>query len=195
MVHIEAAINTLKYVAGSLYSLLPIEQYSPSGLAIGLLVAIAVSFATLFGLITLWRIISSPGVIYVDKGRGSKVFRNPEYRVQAKPDLLRKVSAGIQIEEYKSRQTGFYESDWAEALTAALAVRGSGIKVTQVLLRNQTQSKLRVLPQSDSELFAMIKGDVEIARLAARHHEVPFRPLAHKCRGCGFRESCSKRSA
>lgn len=134
-------------------------------------------------------------IIYADQGRRSHVFKNAEYGIQAKPDLLRKILNGVRLEEYKGRNSGFYPSDRSEALAAALAVRGEGVPVTEIMLRNQTQARRIQLPALDSELYSMIERDVEITRKAIAAESVPIRPVAGKCRTCGFRADCDKRAA
>jgi CRISPR/Cas system-associated exonuclease Cas4 (RecB family) len=193
LVYIETAIATLTSLAKTIHQWPVFTQYSHAVTFFGGMVLLLMLLVFLSALVRIWRLLTKGDIIYADNGRRSRIFKNPVYRVQAKPDLLRRVSTGIQLVEYKGREKGFYDSDWAEALTAALSVRGEGIKVTQVMLRNKTQSKIKHLPESDRELFALVESDINVTRMAASNQPIAFATQFQKCQGCGFYQKCTKR--
>lgn len=129
-------------------------------------------------------------LIWVDEGRGTKPFFNPEFRVFGKPDLIYQVRGGLIAVEYKSRHGPIFDSDVIQALCAALAARGEGLKVTEVLVKTAAVHKKLVLPRSDKELFAWIKDAVALGRLAKQGKPVPSLPGLRKCRACAYKHDC-----
>ena len=129
-------------------------------------------------------------LIWMDKGRSTKPFFNQVFEVLGKPDLMYRVRGGVLAVEYKSRNGPVFDSDVTQAFCAALAARGEGYRVTQVLIKTSAVQKMFKLPTSDKALFDRIQPAVFNARQAKFGYAVPSRPEIKKCRSCGFRGDC-----
>jgi len=129
-------------------------------------------------------------LIWVDKGKNTKPFFNHAFHIMGKPDLMYKVDGGILAVEYKSRKGWFYFGDVIQAQTAALAARGNGYNVTQVLVKTATTEKYFDLPKQDYALYKKIKHFVRQARKAKKGCAVEAVPRKRKCSKCAFHETC-----
>lgn len=160
-----------------------------------LLIVVAVAAV----LVVVWRqrhvrFVDELGIegdlIWIDDGRHTKPFFNGAFKVFGKPDALYRTRAGVVAVEYKSRNGPVFDSDVTQAFCAALAARGEGYRVTQVLIKTSAVQKSFKLPTSDKALFDRIQPAVFNARQAKFGYAVPSRPEIKKCRGCGFRGDC-----
>jgi len=134
-------------------------------------------------------------LIWIDNGSHTKPFFNGVFKVFGKPDALYRTRTGVVAVEYKSRNGPVFDSDITQAFCAALAARGDGYRVTQVLIKTSAVQKMFKLPPSDKALFDLIQPAVAHARQAKYGHAVPSRPEFKKCRSCGFRGNCEHSAA
>lgn len=133
-------------------------------------------------------------LIWIDRGRKTKPFFNRQFRVLGKPDLMYRLnSGGVLAVEYKGRQGRIYDSDVVQAKAAALAARGEGYAVRELLVKTKGTEQRFSLAKADGALFNEIRHFVECARSAKKGAELPARPLAAKCRTCAFGPSCDSR--
>lgn len=153
---------------------------------ITLLVVVVVGFI-------LYRSSRTTGIVYQDEGKQSKIFINKKYGIAAKPDTILNTIDGYVCVEYKSRRRGIYEGDIAEAKAAALAVR-SKYPIVAIQIKNQTETNVIQLPESDDELYEQIRRYKEMAE-AAKTQLLPAKPNQFKCRHCAVRASCRDRAA
>lgn len=131
-------------------------------------------------------------IIWRDLGTQTKPLFNRRYKVLGKLDLIlfnspSKTLVGV---EYKSRQKHFYESDIVQSKTAALAARGAGINIQEILLINDTERKSIRLPVNDEDLYREIETHVTNVRIAKAKGCLPPTSSKHKCRSCGQRANC-----
>lgn len=155
-------------------------------------------------LVIVWRrrrnsLVDELGIegdlIWIDDGRQTKPFFNGAFKVFGKPDALYRTRTGVLSVEYKSRNGPVFESDVTQAFCAALAARGDGYRVNQVLIKTSAIQEVFKLPSSDKALFDRIQPAVVHARQAKFGHAVPSRPELKKCRSCGFRGDCDDSAA
>tara|TARA_R110002167_G_scaffold204404_1_gene408439 strand:- start:6246 stop:6764 length:519 start_codon:yes stop_codon:yes gene_type:complete len=134
-------------------------------------------------------------LIWVDRGRKTKPFFNKEFRVLGKPDLMYKLaSSGVLAVEYKSRKGRIYESDVVQAKTAALAARGDGYRVSQILVKTKGTQQYFNLPASDSALFQEIQQYVAYTRAAKQGINLKALPQRYKCKTCAYSQGCESRA-
>ena len=94
--------------------------------------------------------VKRPRLVWVDKSRKTKAFRNKAYGVSGKPDCIYKLADGYRLVEFKSRKSGIYESDRVQAKAAALAARGgSKYKITEILIQTKSSEETIQLNISD----------------------------------------------
>lgn len=129
-------------------------------------------------------------LIWVDKGRKTKPFFSQQYRIVGKPDLMYQRWNGVLSVEYKSRRGPVFNSDVVQAKCAALAARGSGIKVKQILIKTDSVEKYIDLPKGDKELHRDIRLYIETARTAKSGAKMEASPSANKCRSCAYKNAC-----
>ena len=131
-------------------------------------------------------------LIWVDRGKDTKPFFNHTYRVLGKPDLMYRVDGGILAVEYKSRKRSIYNSDVIQGLTACLAARGQGHKVSSLLIKTDGSDRRIELPKSDKQLYKKIEANVEMVRAAKQGKQLRALPAKYKCQYCAYTEVCDK---
>ena len=132
--------------------------------------------------------------IWLDEGRHTQSFANQQYKIVGKPDALYAKGKKITAVEYKSRRGPIYDADRVQAFTAALAARGSGMLVTQVVVKTALTEKLYKLPKRDTALYRLVEPYIEAVR-DIRHGEAgEANPEPTKCHACAFRASCKDRT-
>ncbi|MDG9669613.1 hypothetical protein ONV78_17885 [Hahella sp. CR1] len=131
-------------------------------------------------------------LVWIDRGRQTKPFFNRSFGVFGKPDLIYRIARGFLAVEYKSRRGVIYESDIVQAKVAALAARGAGYRVTQVLVRTDATERYIDLPASDKELYNEVGIFIEIARQAKAGMKMPAKPNRAKCGACAYKLDCSQ---
>lgn len=129
-------------------------------------------------------------LIWIDKGNATKPFFNNDYKVLGKPDLMYRIPGGVLAVEYKNRRSGIYNSDIIQAKSAALAARGSGYKVTRILVKTKTQQQYFSLPKKNTVLFSEIEKYVSLTRCAKTGSNMKAVPSTMKCRNCAFMHKC-----
>lgn len=130
-------------------------------------------------------------IIWRDLGPQTKPHFNRRYKVLGKLDLIcRSPNQNLIGVEYKSRQKRFYDSDIVQSKTAALAARGAGIRITAIMLINNSERKLIRLPDNDEELYREIERHVTNVRIAKNKGCLPPSPNKRKCNSCGQRANC-----
>lgn len=157
------------------------------------------------GLVGLWLLwvwfskkpsdgLGIPGkLVWVDRGKSTKPFFNQEFRVLGKPDLMYRLKRGILAVEYKGRKSNIYDSDIVQGLTASLAARGEGYKVTRLLVRTDNTKRYIDLPSSDKGLHNLVSNYIEIVRKAKKGGALPAIPEYYKCLNCAYSDSCAKK--
>lgn len=133
-------------------------------------------------------------LLWVDEGKQTKPFFNKQFKVFGKPDAIYNDNGSVTAVEFKSRKGPIYVSDAAQAATAALAARGDGYKITQVVIKTKTETANIPLPKSDLELYDTLKESVEIARSAKKGCTMCGDPEDSKCIACAYKASCSDRA-
>lgn len=131
-------------------------------------------------------------VIWQDHGRQTPVMKNQAYRVLGKGDFLVKLAGekGLTLVEYKSRPRPVFNSDWVQAITAALAARGEGYPVERVMVITGKTREEFELPKSDRDVFELVRHYVGIVRNAKQGNPVPSDPDYRKCSACAYRSRC-----
>ncbi len=129
-------------------------------------------------------------LIWIDEGRHTKPFFNAPFKVFGKPDAMYRTRAGVLAVEYKSRSGPIFISDVTQAKCAALAARGAGYKITEVLVKTAAIQKRFTLPCSDHDLYREIEKAVVIARRAKNGDAVPSLPEHRKCQACAYKRDC-----
>jgi len=135
--------------------------------------------------------IPNAELFYIDEGKQTKPFFNRQFEVLGKPDAMYKTPTGLVAVEYKSRRGSVQDSDVSQALCAALAARGDGHNVYQVIVKTQTDQIEIDLPRSDEELFNRIKLDVAAARSIKHGGTGTANPHPSKCGSCAHKKSCA----
>ncbi|POP51588.1 hypothetical protein C0068_16370 [Zhongshania marina] len=130
-------------------------------------------------------------LIWTDYGIKTKPFYHSEFLVFGKPDLMYKVRRGVKAVEYKHRMGPVFDSDIAQALAAALAARGSGYRVIEVLVKTRSTELSIDLRESDSAVYRKLQGYVLLVRQAKDGRAMQKKPEARKCRSCAYREACA----
>jgi CRISPR/Cas system-associated exonuclease Cas4 (RecB family) len=133
-------------------------------------------------------------LIWVDEGRHVKPFFHNGFKVVGKPDAMYNKNGLITAIEYKSRRGPVFESDWVQAFTAALAARGSGFKVRQVVVKTKSEQKAFDLPKEDLALFNIVRPFVERVRSIQNGGYGEASPSKPKCRACAYRLECRDRA-
>ncbi|MFT6904806.1 MAG: CRISPR/Cas system-associated exonuclease Cas4 (RecB family) [Oleiphilaceae bacterium] len=134
-------------------------------------------------------------LIWVDESKDTKPFFNNKYKVFGKPDFIYKRRSGATAVEYKSRFGKVYESDIVQAKTAALAARGAGIKIDQIMIKTERDTQILNLPKRNKDLFIQIEGNIREARKAKLGIRMNARPNKIKCRACSHKNTCTKKFA
>lgn len=134
-------------------------------------------------------------LIWIDEGRHTKPFFNGAFKVFGKPDAIYRTRAGVTAVEYKSRNGPVFESDVTQAKCAALASRGEGYQVVDILVKTAGAKRHIKLPKSDRALYQDIEESVVLARRAKLGKAVPSAPSGSKCRSCAYREDCKHAAA
>ena len=134
--------------------------------------------------------IPNAELMYIDEGKQTKPFFNRQFEVLGKPDAMYKTPTGVVAVEYKSRKGSVMDSDVSQAMCAALAARGDGHKVYQVIIKTQTDQLEIDLPRSDKELYSRIQQDVAAARSIKKGGKGAANPHPAKCRSCAHKSSC-----
>lgn len=135
--------------------------------------------------------IPNAELMYIDEGKQTKPFFNRQFEVLGKPDAMYKTPTGLVAIEYKSRRGSVQDSDVSQALCAALAARGDGHKVYQVIVKTQTDQIEIDLPRSDKELFNRIQQDVAVARSIKHGGTGSANPHPAKCGSCAHKMDCT----
>lgn len=134
--------------------------------------------------------IPNAELFYIDEGKQTKPFFNRQFEVLGKPDAMYKTPTGMVAVEYKSRKGSIKDSDISQALCAALAARGEGHKVYQVIVKTQSDQLEVDLPRSDKELYDRIQQDVAVARSIKHGGTGTANPDPAKCKSCAHKSSC-----
>lgn len=129
-------------------------------------------------------------IIWVDRGYKTKPFIHKAFRIVGKPDLMYRTPTGVLAVEYKSRNGPIYFSDVIQAKSAALAARGSGHRVNQILIKTELTEQYINLPRSDRDLLGDIQEYLIMVREAKNKKTMVARPQATKCRHCAFSGVC-----
>jgi len=135
--------------------------------------------------------IPNAELFYIDEGKQTKPFFNRQFEVLGKPDAMYKTPTGMVAVEYKSRKGSVKDSDISQALCAALAARGEGHKVYQVIVKTQTDQLEVDLPRSDKELYDRIQQDVAVARSIKHGGSGSANPHPAKCGSCAHKMDCT----
>lgn len=135
-------------------------------------------------------------LIWLDQGRSTRPFFNKIFKVFGKPDYLYRLQDGsILAVEYKHRNQAIYDSDIVQALAAALAARGEGYRVYQIMVKTISSEKLIDLPRDDVDLYKLVSQYVNTARETKAGFMVNPDPLFYKCKACAYRELCEHSAA
>lgn len=129
-------------------------------------------------------------LIWLDDGPHTKPFFNNSFLVYGKPDMIYQQRSGLLAVEYKNRNGGVYASDIIQAKCASLAARGSGKRITHILIRTNTAERQITLPASDKDLHQSIQQNISLARSAKAGKRVPPTNNKNKCSSCGYRDVC-----
>jgi hypothetical protein len=157
----------------------------------------------LFGILVIRRLFGTRKdplgidgkLIWVDSGRRTKPFFNNQFKILGKPDLMYKLATGgVLAVEFKSRNGRIYDSDVAQAKAAALAARGEGYAVREVMVKTKGTEQRFTLPKADVALHNEIKNFVEYARAAKKGANLKPLPQVMKCKFCAFGPSCDSRA-
>ena len=132
-------------------------------------------------------------LIWVDEGINTEPFFNRPYRIFGKPDALYYVQGNVIAVEFKSRKGKIYDADRIQALTAALASRGAGYKVRQVVVKSSTDIERIDLPEEDKALHELVKKDIEAARAIKSGHQANAKPESTKCQACAYNNHCGEK--
>lgn len=133
-------------------------------------------------------------LLWVDEGRDVKPFYHQVFHVLGKPDAIYSKAGNGTAVEYKSRRGPVFDSDRVQAITAALAARGEGFKISKVQIRTKTDEDTISLPKKDLELYQMVEPHVETVRAIRRGAAGTANPSEQKCRGCAYRSGCAHRA-
>jgi CRISPR/Cas system-associated exonuclease Cas4 (RecB family) len=133
-------------------------------------------------------------LIWVDKGKNTEPFFNKAYRVFGKPDALYDLQGNVIAVEFKSRKVKVYDADRIQALTAALATRGAGYDVRQVVVKSSTDIERINLPEKDKALYELVKKDIEAARAIKSGHQAIAKPESTKCPACAYNNHCGEKT-
>jgi len=120
-------------------------------------------------------------LMWVDEGSDTKPFFNKRFKVFGKPDAMYNDSGFVSAVEYKSRQGSVKKSDVIQALTAALAARGDGIKIRQVVIVTEGDVEQVSVPKSMTSHYDLVKQYVELTR---RIKQGASAPEGAGCRRC-----------
>lgn len=132
-------------------------------------------------------------LIWMDKGKATKPFFNKKFEVLGKPDLMYRIRGGVLAVEYKSRRGPIFKSDIVQAKCAALAARGDGYQITQILVKTETVEQYIELPHNDNALFHEIKDLVNLTREAKKGFTMTATSNIKKCHSCAFTQECKKK--
>jgi len=136
-----------------------------------------------------------PGkLVWMDKGRHTKPFFNNTYHVFGKPDLIYKYKGQFIAVEYKGRKKDIYDSDIIQAMSAALAARGDGYQISDIVIKTDSTKKRIQLPKPDRALHQLIESNVALVRRAKRGDRMPASPSYHKCRSCAYEHRCTDKT-
>lgn len=130
-------------------------------------------------------------LIWTDHGMKTKPFYHSKFLVFGKPDLMYRIKRGVKAVEYKHRLGQVFDSDIAQALAAALAARGSGYRVIEVLVKTRSTELSIDLRESDAAVYSKLKGYVLLVRKAKDGRPMQKKPELRKCRSCAYREACA----
>lgn len=163
-------------------------------MAIGYLVPAILLCIALYILFRVFSPGSRGGIdgklIWTDHGRQTKAFSNRTFKIFGKPDLMYRIRGGVKAVEYKHRNGPVFKSDIAQALAAALAARGEGYKVVQVLVKTRTNDVTIELKQSDRALYQRLEGLIHDVRNAKTGKKMSKNPERRKCYSCAYRDAC-----
>lgn len=129
-------------------------------------------------------------IIWVDRGQKTKPFIHKAFGIVGKPDLMYQRPTGVLAVEYKNRNGPIYFSDVIQAKSAALAARGSGHRVNQILIKTDLTERYINLPRSDRDLLGDIQDYLTLARQAKNNKPMIARTQRLKCKSCAFSSDC-----
>ncbi len=131
-------------------------------------------------------------LIWQDSGRETKYFINNEFDVYGKPDLMyRKENGKILLVEFKSRKGGIYLSDIIQTKAAALAARGAGYDIDEILVKTRGKERYYKLSNCNSDLYREIERFVKIAQSSSYYNsDLVGTPENRKCYSCAYKHSC-----
>jgi len=124
-------------------------------------------------------------VLYIDTG-SSAIFVNSKYNISAKPDSILNRQT---IEEYKNRSLGIYDSDRAQMIATALAVRTRYPVVKGVLVTNEKHYAVD-LSGRDDELYKIIEDDISQILKLREGRPPRANPSIAKCSSCPHKNRC-----
>lgn len=131
-----------------------------------------------------------PGkVVWYDSGRQAKVFKNPQFGVKGKLDVILQQQKELVGVEYKSRAGKVFESDIIQGYSACLAAYKT-YKFTKLIIKTDTDQVERVIT-SEQQLFDRIKKHFIIAKAIQSGDSGEPTKNKWKCKGCGRKSSCT----
>lgn len=139
----------------------------------------------------LVRLLRGPKILFVDNGKITKSFRNPIYRIVAKPDLVRRdEQRRVILTEYKSRSK-IHPGDEIQVKAAAIASRTKYRTLSHAEIKTPLETRLLALGD-DATLAAELAHHINMARRAKAGKLVPVTLEKHKCRTCSFANECDR---
>lgn len=130
--------------------------------------------------------------VYLDEGKGSKIFYNEKYLISGKPDRLESVYKGVvDLYEYKSRMSDIYDHDKVQAVCAAIAV-SSVYRVRMIVIENGRGKREKLFFRSVDKMYAFVRSFHEQSKLVTRGDlkSLRYKPRHYKCSGCSVRSGC-----
>ena len=131
-------------------------------------------------------------LLYRDDGN-APLLVNQRWNVSARPDFIIREGDDVIVVEQKNRPRGPFQSDRVQSLAGALAARGHGYPVNKMRFLLQGRTETESVPEEDAELFNQIRGYYEQVRAVRENRTPGFKVRPHKCRGCSYREQCTRR--
>jgi len=133
-------------------------------------------------------------LIYLDSDT-KKVFASKTYKIKAKPDFLYKMpDDSYIIVEYKSRSGSVKNSDIAQLIATAIAVKETYPTLYTGYIYTQGRHIKKIdLKPSANQLFESIKQEVHQVRQIEAGRAPAFQPKKEHCQVCVLRRICEFR--
>ena len=138
----------------------------------------------------MYLILNKSEFLYVDEG-ASKLLRDSQYMLTAKPDRIVRYKGKVYVIEFKSRKTKVFKKDIVQASIGAIASWDFVGQVDFVLVYNGSYKFKKEKIKSKRKLYEKYSKHIKNARDIKSGLSVRSWVRKESCFVCPFSNSCS----